>query len=66
MARQTKSVGGTQAQGSADAEANANDIIATFGGDSLALQGSSFFVFLDVEGVLSLSQAYYADWATPS
>jgi hypothetical protein len=63
IARQTKSVGGTQAQGSADAEANANDIIATFGGDYLASQGGSFFVFLDVEGAPSLSQAYYAGWA---
>jgi hypothetical protein len=63
IARQTKRVDGTQADGSADAEDNANDVIATFGADYLANLGREFYMFLDVEGSPSLSQAYYSGWA---
>ncbi len=63
IARQTKRVAGTQAMGAADAEANAEDILATFDVDYLSGQGSAFLVFLDVEGTPSLSVAYYKGWA---
>jgi hypothetical protein len=63
IARQTRHVNGTEAQGSADAKANANDVLVTFSAEYLASQGGQFFVFLDVEGAPSLSQAYYAGWA---
>jgi hypothetical protein len=64
IARQTHRVQGTRADGAADALRNAEDYVATFGADYLASQGNRFFVFLDVEGAPSLSQAYYAGWAT--
>jgi hypothetical protein len=63
IARQTKRVNGTQAQGSIDAEANVEDLISTFGKDYLSSQGGRFFMFLDVEGAPSLSKAYYMGWA---
>jgi hypothetical protein len=63
IARQTRNVNGSQAQGSADAEANAEDLIITFGQDYLASQGSEFLMFLDVEGSPSLSAAYFTGWA---
>jgi len=63
IARQTRNVNGTQAQGSADAEANAEDLIATFGQEYLASQGGQFLMFLDVEGAPSLSPAYFTGWA---
>jgi len=63
IARQTKHVNGTVAQGSLDAEANVEDFIQTFGQDYLASQGGTFFMFLDVEGSPSLSIAYYLGWA---
>jgi len=63
IARQTKRVNGTQAQGSSDAEANVEDLLTTFGTDYLSSQGGSFFMFLDVEGAPSLSVAYYMGWA---
>ena len=63
IARQTKRVNGTQAEGSADAEQNAEDFILTFGADYLKSQGGEFLMFLDVEGAPSLSEAYYAGWA---
>jgi hypothetical protein len=63
LARETKNVNGTQAQGSADAEANAEDFLATFGPDHLASQGAEYFMFLDVEGSPSLSSAYFTGWA---
>jgi hypothetical protein len=62
IARQTKRVGGTEADGSVDAAANAEDILVTFGADYLASQGGEFFVFLDVEGAPSLSAAYWTGW----
>ena len=63
IARQTKRVKGSLDDGSNDAQANAEDIIETFGSDYLASQGGRFFVFLDVEGSPSLSQSYYTGWA---
>ena len=63
IARQTNRVSGTHSEGSADAEKNADDLLATFGADYLASQGGSFYMFLDVEGSPSLSEAYYAGWA---
>jgi hypothetical protein len=63
IARQTRNVNGTQAEGSTDAEANAEDLITTFGKDYLASQGGQFLMFLDVEGSPSLSSAYFLGWA---
>jgi hypothetical protein len=63
IARQTRNVGGAIAQGSADAQQNADDVLATFGADYLASQGGRFCVFLDVEGSPSLSADYYGGWA---
>jgi hypothetical protein len=63
IARQTKNVNGTQADGSRDAETNADDLITTFGPDYLASLSSEFYMFLDVEGNPSLSQAYYTGWS---
>jgi hypothetical protein len=63
VARQTLNVNGTAAQGSADAAANAADLLDTFGADYLATLGNVFFMFLDVEGVPSLSAGYYTAWA---
>ncbi len=63
ITRQTRRVKGSQNDGSNDAQANADDIIETFGSEYLAAQGGEFFVFLDVEGSPSLSQAYYTGWA---
>jgi hypothetical protein len=63
IARQTVKVGGTALEGSADAKANAADLLATFGADALAAQGDTFFMFLDVEGAPSLSVDYYTAWA---
>jgi hypothetical protein len=63
IARQTKRVNGSLADGSADGEANAEDLIVTFGADYLASQGGQVIMFLDVEGAPSLSVAYYQGWA---
>jgi hypothetical protein len=63
IARQTKRVNGSVADGSADATANAEDLILTFGADYLASQGGQVFMFLDVESTPSLSVAYYQGWA---
>ena len=63
IARQTKRVNGTHADGSADAEDNANDLLATFGVDYLADLNGEIYMFLDVEGSRSLSKAYYSGWA---
>ena len=62
IARQTKHVNSSQAQGIADAQANVKDLITTFGQDYLAAQGGTFFLFLDVEGTPSLSAAYFKGW----
>ena len=63
IARQTKNVNGTVADGSADATANVEDLIETFGADYLASQGGQVLMFLDVEGAPSLSAPYYRGWA---
>jgi hypothetical protein len=63
IARQTKNVDGSVADGSDDAESNADDLIATFGADYLASLAPEFYMFLDVEGSPSLSQDYYTGWA---
>ncbi len=63
VARRTANVGGTEAQGTTDAQACAGDILATFGADYLTSQGGAFLVFLDVEGHPSLSVSYYTGWA---
>ena len=63
IARQTKRVNGSAADGSADATANTEDLIQTFGADYLATQGGQVVMFLDVEGAPSLSVGYYQGWA---
>jgi hypothetical protein len=63
IARQTKRVNGSVADGSADAAANAEDLIQTFGADYLATQGGEVVMFLDVESSPSLSVGYYQGWA---
>ncbi|HXC89242.1 MAG TPA: hypothetical protein VNV18_03670 [Stellaceae bacterium] len=63
IARQTLRVNGSAADGNADAKANVEDLILTFGTDYLAEQGGQFLMFLDVEGAPSLSAAYYEGWA---
>jgi hypothetical protein len=63
LARQTKHVDGTQADGSADAEENIEDIIKTFGADYLASRGGKVIFFLDVEGAPSMSSSYYLGWS---
>jgi|SRR5208337_1379513 len=63
IARQTERVAGTSDDGTADAKANAEDVIQTFGADYLKSLGGSFLMFLDVEGTPSLSLSYYTGWA---
>lgn len=63
IARQTIRVNGSVADGSADATANAEDLILTFGADYLASQGGQVLMFLDVESAPSLSVPYYQGWA---
>jgi hypothetical protein len=63
IARQTRRVHGTKDDGIADAKANVDDFLATFGADYLATLGKDFYMFLDVEGSPSLSEAYYIGWA---
>jgi hypothetical protein len=63
IARQTKHVDGTQAEGSVDAQLNVEDLIKTFGASYLQSQGGRFLMFLDVEGTPSLSTDYYLGWA---
>ena len=64
IARQTKRVAGTSAQGAEDAKLNASDILLTFGADYLKSLGSQFLMFLDVESAPSLSLDYYKGWAS--
>jgi len=63
IARQTKRVNGTAADGTTDGQANSEDVITTFGKDYLASQGGQFYVFLDVESTPPLSLSYYRGWA---
>ncbi|HEX6626057.1 MAG TPA: hypothetical protein VF064_20230, partial [Pyrinomonadaceae bacterium] len=67
VARQTAHVGGSQQQGTSDAQLNVQDVLDTFGQDYLASQGGQFLLFLDVEGSPStgspsLSLDYYLGW----
>jgi hypothetical protein len=67
LAQQTRRVGGSQEEGTNDGSDNASALIAALGADTMAAQGDSFLMFLDVEGVgldVSLSQDYYTGWAT--
>ena len=59
IARQTKRVHGTTAQGTVDAKLNAKDVLLTFGTDYLKSLGGKFLMFLDVESTPPLSLAYY-------
>ena len=59
IARQTKRVAGTAAQGTADAKLNAKDVLLTFGGDYLKSLGGKFLMFLDVESTPPLALSYY-------
>ena len=63
IARQTKHVDGTLADGNADAQLNVEDLIKTFSASYLQSQGGKFLMFLDVEGTPSLSTDYYLGWA---
>jgi hypothetical protein len=65
IAQQTPRVSGNENQGSADAKANAEDVIGSFGAAYLKTLGNEFLVFLDVEGTRFsvLSEAYYTGWA---
>jgi hypothetical protein len=65
IAQQTSQVNGTESQGKADAEANAADIVGSFGATYLKTLGNEFLVFLDIEGSgrSILSEAYYTGWA---
>jgi hypothetical protein len=63
IARQTKRVGGTSAEGTADAKLNAEDVIMTFGADYLKSLGGNVLMFLDVESTPPLSLSYYRGWA---
>ena len=63
IARQTLNVDESHAQGGQDAEANAEDVIKTFGADYLKILGGEILLFLDVEGSPSLSTDYYSGWS---
>ncbi len=54
---------GTLADGATDAQANADDILSTFGAAYLATLSGNFYVFLDVENLPALSVPYYTGWA---
>ena len=64
VAQQTDRVGGSQDDGAADATANAEDLILTFGKDYLVSQGGQFLMVLDVEQTLSMTEGYYRGWAS--
>jgi hypothetical protein len=62
IARQTKHVDGTQADGSADAQLNVEDLIKTFGASYLQSQGGRFLMFLDVLPGVYATQADDTTW----
>jgi hypothetical protein len=64
IARQTKRVAGTSAQGAADAKLNVKDVLLTFRGDYLKSLGGKFLMFLDVESTPPLALSYYKGWAS--
>jgi hypothetical protein len=57
-------VNGSQEDGSRDAQQNVDDLLATFGSGYLASLGGPYYLFLDVEGVPSLSSSYYTGRAS--
>jgi hypothetical protein len=68
IARQTENVGGTEQQGTTDAQGNVDDLLDTFDQSYLAALGGEFLMFLDVEGTPSsgspsLALDYYLGWA---
>jgi len=68
VARQTRDVAGSAAQGASDAQGNVDDLFASFGAEYLASLGSEFLMFLDVEGTPSsgspsLGLHYWTGWA---
>ena len=64
IARQTKRVAGTSAQGVADAKLNVKDVLLTFRADYLKSLGGKFLMFLDVESTPPLALSYYKGWAS--
>jgi hypothetical protein len=68
IARHTNHVGGSRAQGIADAKQGVNDLFSTFSVDQWKSQGNEFLYFLDVEGNPtgvngSISKEYYQGWS---
>ena len=63
VARQTNHVGGTAAQGTADAVMQVDALVASFSAAHLAAGGGDYYFFLDVEPETPLSRAYYTAWA---
>jgi hypothetical protein len=63
VARQTNRVGGTSADGAADAQGNSDAIEAAFGWNSISTAGNEALVFLDVEITGSASAAYFTGWS---
>src|SRR5258708_2252728 len=63
IARQTKHVDGTQADGSADAQLNAEALIKPFAPTYLHSHAGSFLLFLTLHDTPSLSTDYYIGWA---
>jgi hypothetical protein len=59
IAEQTTSVSGTEQQGYADGQGNAQNIFSLFGAANLP---EKTMVFLDVEGSPDLTAAYYTGW----
>jgi hypothetical protein len=63
-ARQTNNVGSNNARGTADGTRNAEAFVGSLGADLLKAQGGKFYIFLDVEPDVPMSQDYYAGWST--
>lgn len=68
VAQQTPKVGGSFADGAANAALNVYKFISRIGVDVLAAQGTEFLMFLDVEGEAagsnpSMSSDYYLGWS---
>lgn len=68
IAQQTPRVGGSALDGASNAALNVYKFITRLGADHLALQGTEFVMFLDVEGDAngsnpSLSADYYLGWS---
>jgi len=63
IARQTPSVGGSQAEGWQDGLKNGAAVLAAFGPKYLSSMMEGVLVFLDVEPDYPMSEAYYVGWA---